>query len=189
MRATEVEDERRLVERVRNGDEGAFEALFRAYYVPLTTFAMRYVGARADAEETAQDVFSAMWVRRATVEVRESVRAYLYGAVRRRALTRAALPDHEQARLERLSRIPAYAPDRVAESPEAVIERAELRANVARAVAALPRRQREVFALRADSGLRYAEIAEILGTSVKNVEVALRRAVHTLRQVLPEFFA
>ena len=52
-----VADERSLVEGVRQGNEGAFDAIFRTYYLPIRVFIQTYVHAPEVAEECAQDVF------------------------------------------------------------------------------------------------------------------------------------
>jgi RNA polymerase sigma factor (sigma-70 family) len=54
------------------------------------------------------------------------------------------------------------------------------------AVGELPPKRRSVFVLRSTTQMSYAEIAEVLQTSVKNVEVQLRRATHSLRAALPQ---
>jgi len=75
-----------VVARVRAGDEGACETLFRTFHAPLWKFAYGYVRSREAAEEIVQEVFLALWRNRATWEVHTSVRAWLFGAVRHQAL-------------------------------------------------------------------------------------------------------
>src|SRR6266498_3572076 len=74
------------LERMRTGDEPAFEALFRAYVEPLCSFAYSYVQSESVAEEIVQDLFARLWERRALLETPRNVQAYLYGATRNRAL-------------------------------------------------------------------------------------------------------
>jgi RNA polymerase sigma-70 factor (ECF subfamily) len=50
-----------------------------------------------------------------------------------------------------------------------------------KAVAELPDRCREVFELSRRDGLKYAEIASVLGISVKTVEAQMGKALRTLR--------
>src|SRR6185436_4165874 len=75
-----------VVARVRTGDVRAFESLFRAYYGPLCSFAHRYTGERALAEELVQDLFAELWAKRGTWDVRGNARSYLFAAARNRAL-------------------------------------------------------------------------------------------------------
>ena len=60
----------------------------------------------------------------------------------------------------------------------------ELEAAVREAVASLPPRCREVFEMSRERGLRYAEIAEALGVTVKAVEANMGRALRILRERL-----
>lgn len=68
-------------------------------------------------------------------------------------------------------------------APEA-LERAQRQALVRRAVLALPPRQREVFTLRIDGGLSFAELAEVLGIQQANARVHFHHAVRRLAEVV-----
>lgn len=61
------------------------------------------------------------------------------------------------------------------------LEKAEAEALTRRAVTALPKRQREVFTLRIDAGLPFAEIADALGISEGNAKSHFHYAVKRLR--------
>ncbi len=84
--APSVPPDAELVARIRAGDEGGCEALYVAHHGPLWRFAYGYVRSAEIAEELVQEVFLALWRNRADWEVSGSVRAWLYGAVRNRAL-------------------------------------------------------------------------------------------------------
>jgi len=62
------------------------------------------------------------------------------------------------------------------------LERAEAEAAVRRAVLALPRRQREVFTLRVDGGLPFAEVAQALGITEGNAKTNFHHAVKRLKE-------
>jgi RNA polymerase sigma-70 factor, ECF subfamily len=176
-----------VVARVRAGDERAFETLFRLHYDGLCGFAIRYVRERALAEELVQDLFAGLWARRATWEVRGgggSVRAYLFAAVRNRALNlrarRAVERDWEADEaiddVRAIHRAPAQADD--------LLEAAELHARLDAAIESLPERCRLVMQLRWRDQLSYAEIAEVMGISAKGVENQLSRGLKALRDRL-----
>src|SRR5689334_12892134 len=63
-----------------------FEELFKLHFSELRDFAFRYVRTEADAEEIVQDAFLAVWIKRHSIAPRSTMRAYLFGAVRNRAL-------------------------------------------------------------------------------------------------------
>jgi hypothetical protein len=75
-----------LLERIRSGDEAAFEHLFRSYYQPLCDFAMSYVRSRETAEELVQTVFLRLWEKRESLRPATGVAAYLFAACRNGSL-------------------------------------------------------------------------------------------------------
>jgi len=169
--------------RIRGGDERALESLFRAYFAPLCEFAVRYVREAALAEEIVQDLFADLWARRVDWEPRGPVRAYVFGAVRNRALNlrkrqateRDWAEDETVTEIRSLHRAPEHADDG--------LEREELRSRVNAAVESLPERCRLVMHLRWREQMSHAEIAGIMGISVKGVEIQLSRGLKALRSL------
>ena len=171
------------VESIRAGDPAAFEALFHAYHAPLCAFAYRYLGARDLAEEIVQEIFLFVWERREVLEVRTSVKSYLFTAVRNAALSYLR---HEHVVRRREAEIVELfdGPNAGADEEAAA---AETLAAVQRAVGRLPERCRLVFTLQREQGLTYAEVAEVLGISPKTVETQMGRALRSLRTALAGF--
>ncbi len=181
-----VSSDREWLERVRQGDLAVFEDAFRAYCPELCAFAFRYLQSSALAEEVVHDVFMRVWQKRSELQLRESVKAYLYGAVRLRSISllrTQARREERQATLEReqLAAPMVYA---VNEGP-AEVERRELIETIERALAELPPRCRRAVVLRWQREMSYAEIAETMGISIKAVEAHLTRATKRLRTHLP----
>lgn len=165
--------------RVAAGDQFAFEQLFRVHYAPLCAFARQYVKDGDKAEDLVQDLFFRLWQDRAKLNVTGSAKAYLFAAVRNRCLNALEvmartrlLKDHEE-------------PPTVEEGPSED-ERAYRLARVDAAVEALPEERRRIFRMSRYDGLKYQEIADRLGISVKTVENQLGRALKTLREDLQD---
>jgi RNA polymerase sigma-70 factor (ECF subfamily) len=172
--------ERELVGRVRHGDEAAFESLFRTYHARLASFAYRYVQSQEIAEELVQEVFLDLWSRRALVDVGVVVKTYLFIAVKNAALSYLR---HEKVERRREGEVIAlFSGPRAAADVE--LHRADLAAEVQRAIARLPERCRVVFSLRREHEMSHAQIAEILGISPRTVENQLARALKSLRKYL-----
>ena len=169
--------------RIRGGDERALESLFRAYFAPLCEFAVRYVREAALAEEIVQDLFADLWARRADWEPRGPVRAYVFGAVRNRALNlrkrqateRDWAEDETVTEIRSLHRAPEHADDG--------LEREELRSRVNAAVESLPERCRLVMHCGGASRCRTPRSRGIMGISVKGVEIQLSRGLKALRSL------
>ena len=172
-------EERDLLDRIRAGDEGAFDAAFREHYAALVRTAEGMLRRRDVAEEIVQDVLLALWQRRATLLVEDSLRAYLFRATRNRALNHLRHAAIERKAEPELAAIES--PD--APAPSALVHE-EIDNALREAVSTLPPRCREVFELSRVHGLRYAEIATTLGISVKTVEAQMGKALRTLRELL-----
>ena len=172
-------NERDLQQRIRAGDEDAFDAVFRAHYPRLVRTAEWIVGERAPAEEIAQEVMLELWRRRDSLQVEQSFGAYLIRSTRNRALNHVR---HERI----VARELAEATLEARESPgtDADMLGGELEIVVREAIAALPERCREVFELSRVQGMKYADIAGVLDISVKTVEKRMGQALSELRERL-----
>jgi len=171
--------DRALLDRLRDGDRDAFDALFRTYYGRLVGLAGSMLRDAAAAEEIAQDVMLELWRRREALTLTASVQAYLFRATRNRALN--------YLRHQRIAqRAEPFAADEMAPAPPADREtvQGEIDAALRDAVAALPARCREVFELSRVHGLAYLEIAEAMDISVKTVEAQMGKALRALRERL-----
>ena len=171
-----------LQERIRAGDESAFDTVFRSHYAHLVRMAESVVRERAVAEEVAQEVMLELWRRRETLQVEQSFRAYLLRSTRNRALNhvrhqRVAAREAASAAID-----PPTAP-----SAEDQMLGTELEQAVRAAIDGLPERCRAVFQLSRDQGLKYAEIAVALDISVKTVEKRMGQALAELRERLDQW--
>lgn len=162
-------------------DEAAFEALFRDSYAQLCSFALTLVRTRDDAEDVVQQVFANLWRSRGDLEIRESVRAYLYRAVRNVALNRLRSGRSALRLAESPSRSPVADPP--PDPAEAVTTDQQVTA-LNRALDRLGERSREVLRLRWIDGLSHAEIAETLGITRKAVESSITRGLRALRELI-----
>lgn len=174
--------DRDLLSRLRGGDDAAFEAIFRQWYEPVVRSANRVLRDAGVAEELAQDVFLELWRRREALAPDSSVAGYLMQAVRNRALNHL-----RHLAVQRRSVVYVEALSEPAEHADAHAQTTELQHALTRAIAALPPRTREVFVLSRERGLRYTEIAEQLGVTVKAVEANMSRALRMLREQLSAF--
>lgn len=159
-------------------DEAAFEALFRLHYSALCGFIYRFVRSRDTAEELVQDVFASMWANRHSLDVRTSVKAYLFRAARNRALNWI---EHQGVTRAWAERALADPPESASDLPGSRLEAAELRDRVHRALDVLPARCRLVLRLRYLEQMTHAEVAEAMGISIKGVENQLGRGLKALR--------
>ena len=174
--------ERALQQRIRAGDESAFDTVFRTHYAHLVRMAESVVREHALAEEVAQEVMLELWRRRETLQVEQTFRAYLLRSTRNRALNHVR---HQRVVAREAAIAAIDAPS--APSAEDEVLGTELEQAVRAAIDGLPKKCREVFLLSRDHGLKYAEIAVALEISVKTVEKRMGQALAELRQRLDQW--
>ncbi len=177
-----------LVARIRDGDATAFDVVFASCYAALCQFALTLVDGPEAAEDAVQDALMHVWRGRARIELRgSSLRSYLFGAVRHRALDLARRDLAERRRADRWQRNDSRETPGLGDPGQGIEERMEqdeVRAAVQGAVKLLPERSRTVVVLRWEHRLSYAEIAHATGSNVKAVEMQLYRALRFLRSHL-----
>lgn len=156
------------------------ELLFRQYFAPLCSHAIRFVYDRQVAEDVVADLFYTLYTKELYKQIQGSYRAYLYQAVRNRAYNslrwelnrREPLPDDLDQ------------PDLDATQPDRLLQQDELYRALELAVQQLSPQRQRVFLLSRFEGKSYKEIASELDLSPKTVENHLLRAVSTVRQLL-----
>lgn len=168
-----------LLGRLRDGDAAAFDTVFRTWYAPLVRLAEGMLRERAVAEEIVQDVLFELWRRRAMLAADGSPEAYLFRSTRNRSLNHL-----RHARVQQRGEPQVIGALGHPHGADADLVEAEIDVALREAVADLPPRCREVFELSRVRGLRYVEIAETLGISVKTVEAQMGKALRTLRERL-----
>ncbi len=178
-----------LIAKLRQGDEETFIALFRHHYVSLCAYSRRYVGRVDIAEEIVSDTFLKMWEKRQTLEIRSSVKAYLFQAVCNNSL-------YFLRKLKSEEKLEDYFRDNLHENiatenssfdlSEQSLLMEDVSAKIEEAINQLPPRQKKVFKLKRFENKKNKEIAEMMGISVKTVEMHLSKALLFLRSSLKD---
>src|SRR5947209_14043785 len=153
-----------------------FERLFLQEYPKVVAIAYRVLADRTAAEEVAQEVFLKFHPSRSPDSERAS--GWLHAAAVHSALN-VIRGDRRRAQRETAHALDPARP--AIANPERVVEDAEQRREVRRALRRLPERTAAVLILR-HSGLSYAEVATALGIKVGNVGTLLRRAEEAMRK-------
>jgi RNA polymerase sigma-70 factor (ECF subfamily) len=177
-----------LIARIRAGDVQAFRQLFFAFYRPLCVYAAGYLRSDDIAEEIVQDLLLNIWASRATWQVKDDLERYLFGAARNRALNAVRnrdVADRWEKRAASEPEIPGMG--QAPPAADAAVKRADLAAALDRAIRRLPERQRQTIMLRWRGQLSHADVAKVMGVSIKAVEINLSRAFRVLREELSAF--
>ncbi len=171
-----------IIRRIRQGDKGQFESLFRTSYVSLVRYAKTIIRDHDSAEEIVQDLFFRLWQDREKLQIESSLNGYLFRAVHNRCLHRI---EHTRV-VERHAREALYSQPGEPENPSEIIQYKELQSKIAGIIARLPERCGRIFCMNRFEGLKYAEIAEKLSVSVKTVEANMGKALKEFRKALKE---
>ena len=168
-----------LVARARDGDEAAFESLYRMHAGRVYAVCLRMTGDPVRAEEATQEAFVKAWHRLDQFQGRSAFSSWLHRLAvnvvldaKRAEKRRAGEPWPEDESSSAMAML-ASRPDRPDE-----------RMDLERAIAALPSGARTAFVLHDVEGYRHREIAEMTGRAEGTWKAQLHRARQLLREAL-----
>ena len=206
LRQRRGETDAELVDRLRAGDEDAFEQLVAEYGPSMLRVARLYVRDRAVAEEVVQETWLAVLAGIDRFEGRSSLKTWIFRILSNRAKTRA----QREGRTVPISALggdggedePAVDPDRFfgpdgpapfawaappRDWPQKRVLDREALAVIERAIEHLPENQQTVIRLRDVEGWSPQEVAAALEISDGNQRVLLHRARGKVRAALEEY--
>lgn len=172
--------------RAQSGDRETFRRLVESEADRVYRIALGLVRDHHDAEEVVQETFLKAYRGLGRFRGEAAVSTWLYritvNAAQDQLRRRGAWSRHRDP----LDAAPEVAEQRPLGDPERSAVARQMRAHIDRAVLAIPERERMVFVLRHDAGLKLTEIAEVLGRAEGTVKSLLFRAVRRLRTALAD---
>ena len=168
--------------RIRNGDIGQFESLFRSSYVSLVRYAKTLIKDHDTAEEIVQDLFFRLWQDKEKLNIESSLNGYLFRSVHNKCLHYI---EHNRV-IERHAEEMSYSQSESQESPSDILNYKELQEKIASILERLPERCGKIFTMSRFEGLKYSEIADKLSVSIKTVEANMGRALKEFRKELTQ---
>jgi len=176
-----------LVEQIKVGDDRAFNALMARYKRPVLNFVYRMIGDAGEAEDLTQDVFVRAYQNIRKPGFHQTTGAFstwLFQVARNAAID--CLRRRKRHPTESLTNVEEDGGNVAvtARTADSEIAAKEVGAQIAAAVALLPEDQKTAFLLLEYQELSYAEIAAIMKSSMKAVELRLYRARQFLRKRL-----
>ena len=181
----------RLMLRVRADEPGAFEELVEQFQHRLIAVMHHLVGDATEAEDLAQEAFLRVYRARKKYRARSKFSTWLFTIANNLALnslrTRQRKPAVPLPVQE--SGPPGPRPEEQLvrdhrSGPMQKVQKKELAAVIQQALAGLSERQRAAVVLNKFEDMNYAEIAEVMGLTVKAVKSLLSRARMNLRVAL-----
>ncbi len=174
-------EEKTLFETIQQGDEKAFEQLFKSHYAHLCLFATKNIEDEIAAEQIVQDFFVKFWEKRNQLNIESSLKNYLFRSIKNLCLN---FIKHNKIRTQ-------YAQHMISEAEknnfnDNFIE-VDLAKKIEQSIQSLPEKRQEIFRMSREEGLKYREIAEKLKISIKTVEAQMGLAIKTLRDKLKDY--
>lgn len=192
--ASQARDDGDLMAAFQRGDEAAFAELVERHEARLWTFLRRFVGDAATAEDLLQETFLRVVHHAPSWRPEARVTTWMFTIARNLCTDHARRREHRDA----LS-LDAPVSARSEDSAPRLLDRLpgasradgpahdhEIASRVDRAIAALPKEQREVFLMREVMELPFADIAAAVGISLPTVKSRMRYALERLREALAE---
>lgn len=161
---------------ILEGDTVAFEKLFKRNYQSLCNYCQGIVTEHDKAEDIVQDVFVYLWNNRSSIDIKVSLKHYLYSSVRHGALKVLKRQLMEQRHSPLLTEFIENL-QHSEYSEEEVVEIEQMK----KALASLPTQCRNVFLMSCVDEKPYKQIAEELDISVNTVKTHITKAYRIIR--------
>lgn len=165
------------VKALRNGDRAAFRYLFDRYYDRLVAYITTYTHDKWLSEDIVQQAFINLWNDKAKLDERKSPKAYLYAIAYNRYIDAVKGVKKREKLLDQVWERALR--DRIQEDTEIMEKRIQKMRQI---IEALPPKCKEIIQMNKLQGLKYKEIAEQLGVSIKTVESQMRIAFTKIRK-------
>lgn len=169
-----------LVNLLKEDDQLAYTEIFERYSRILVNHAFNMLGNQDEANDAVQEVFLSIWNKRYELALTGSLSSYLYKATKNRILNHIA---HEKVVSRYADSISNFIENDYVFADSNLREK-ELEAIIAKEIALLPEKMREVFLLRKVEELSYDEIALQLNITDKTAKQQVYNSLKILREKL-----
>jgi len=135
------------------------------------------------AEEVVQELFVKLWENKDTTEITSSIRSYMLRSVRNSCLNfikHQKVEENYKLYNEELRNESSLTVDEE-------LEGSELEKKIREVIDQLPPERKKIFIMSRFEGLKYREIADKSGISIKTVENQMGKAIKFLREELAEY--
>ncbi|WNK21489.1 RNA polymerase sigma factor RpoE [Halomonas piscis] len=174
------ETDQQLVERARQGDNGAFDLLVKKYQHKIIGLISRYVHDHAEVHDVAQEAFIKAYRALGNFRAESAFYTWMYriaiNTAKNHLVSRGRRPPGSDVDIVDAEIVDQSGRLADSESPEAAIARDELEASVFEAIDKLPDDLRTAITLREFDGLAYEDIAHIMQCPVGTVRSRIFRA-------------
>lgn len=176
------QEENALLTGIHQGDEKAFDQVFRRFYPVICLFANRFVLKESIAKDLAQDALVKAWERRSDFESIPKLKSFLFTCVRNACFNELEKQKVQQKYLEVMGESGL---DLEQDTLEKMIH-SEVVMRIFDQVDTLPEQCRLVIRMTFEEGKKPKEIAEELGISISNISSQKARGLNLLKDKLSD---
>jgi len=169
-----------LIEAFKNGDQAAFNCIYKTHFRPLCYFARGLINNKEEAEDIVVETFIKLLRKQKDFDALVSIKSFLYTATRNSCLD---FMKHVKRKTASHKEI-IHLMDKDEDFIQSRIIKAELLQMILSEVDQLPEIRKRIFKLIFVEGLTTAEIAETLDITVDTVRVQKARALHSIRTAI-----
>lgn len=175
-------DDNTLWNNLKEGDEKSFSMLFERYYGDLVRYGNSLSPFEEKVQDCVQDVFTDIWVYRASLQGSVVVKAYLLSSVRKR-IARLFERDHifrKTRSTDSIAFLLEFSVEHELIDDDYATKEKVIHLN--KLLNELPSRQKEALYLRYHQGLTVEQIAEMLDVNYQSASNLLHRGLLSLRK-------
>ncbi|WP_298780001.1 RNA polymerase sigma factor [uncultured Polaribacter sp.] len=168
-----------LTNRLKEGDKKAYAFLIDNYHHKLCVYANSLINNHTQSEDIVQNVFVNLWVKRAKLDPKQSIKSFLYKSVYNEFIDQYR-KTQSVMKIEKMyiDYINSIVLDEDKEDTQKLIKQVKI------IIQNLPPKCKHVFELSKKEGLTNIEISEHLNVTVKAVEAQITRAFSIIRKKL-----
>jgi len=184
MQKQNFKNDAEAVQGMADGDMSAYRFLFDQHFSDLCNFLLIYLHSKELSEEIALEIFTFIWEKRKTIQIKATFKSFLFSSAKNRAIS---LYRKEQ-KMMFTSIDFGQTVFRDDSSSQQLMENNELREIINKAINKLPEKSKQIYLLAWEDNLSHKEIAEQLGITPKTVENHVGIALRKLRESLNPYY-
>ncbi|MGV3503614.1 MAG: RNA polymerase sigma factor [Adhaeribacter sp.] len=166
----------------KGGDRRAFSHIYRSHIQPLYNYGMKVAEEAELVEDCIQELFIYLWKTRENLGDTDSIKFYLFKALRRRIVT----SQEESVRQSKKKVSASESQDAAEYSHEQFLVSRQLeeeqQQQLQLSLNALTKRQREAITLRFYDNLSFQEVAEVMSLNIKSTYNLVSKALDALKE-------
>lgn len=173
-----------LISLWQQGEEFAFDQLYKRYVIQLLKLIARKTGSEETARELTQDIFLAVYQQKKELHLIEHFKAYLFTLAKNKVFNYYR---HELVKHKYHTQILLNDNRIIIDEGNEILENKEQLQIIHNQIEKLPPKCREVFKLSRQENLTYKGIAQRLNISENTVDQHIRKALGILRSALENY--